>query len=62
MEDKKIITLEDIKNYRFKVISYVPSLNVLDYIGITPHERDQAWRQIGSRMKPEKKGDDDEEL
>jgi len=55
MEDKKIITLEDIKDYRIKVIAHIPTIVDLDYIGVTPLERDKSWRQIGSKLKAEKK-------
>ena len=46
-EDKKIIQLENTKGYREKVVSYLPSLTDLDFIGITPLERSRA-----SRIKP----------
>uniref|UniRef100_A0A7S3YVG8 Leucine-rich repeat-containing protein 51 n=1 Tax=Lotharella globosa TaxID=91324 RepID=A0A7S3YVG8_9EUKA len=62
MEDKKIITLEDIKNYRLKVIAYVPTLIDLDYIGVTPKERETSWRQVGSKLpKPKEEDEEDED-
>ena len=46
-EDKKIIQLENTRSYREKVVSYLPSLTDLDFIGVTPLERSRA-----SRIKP----------
>jgi len=54
-EDKKIIALEDVDQYRVKVIAALPNLAHLDFIGISPQEKVDAGRLRVARERREKR-------